>query len=220
MKNNKTIAFLVSFFILFGIAFLGYYYKVSNEQPKKSVLPILGNVPDHHVAPFSFVNQDGKVITNDDVKDKIVVVEYFFATCKGICPKMNENLAKVYAKFKGNSDVMLLSHTVDPLKDTVAALKAYSMKFNADAVQWMFLTGGKQELYDMARYSYLISATDDTAGISIDKDFIHDNHYVLVDNYGRIRGMYDGLDDAKVDSMMGHIKLLLSEKNPKYSPVN
>lgn len=216
MKNNKTTVFLVSFFILFGIAFLAYYYKVSSEQPKKSELPILGNVPDHHVAPFSFVNQDGKTITNEDIKDKIVVVEYFFATCKGICPKMNENLSKVYEKFKNNNDVIILSHTVDPVKDTVAALKAYSMQFNADASHWMFLTGDKKQLYDMARYSYLISAQDDTAGISIDKDFIHDNHYVLVDNYGRIRGMYDGLDDNKVDSMVGHIKMLLDEKNPKY----
>ncbi len=220
MKVNKAGIFLISFFILFGVAFLGYYYKVSSEQPKRSPLPILGNVPDHKVAPFSFVNQDGKTITNEDIKGKIVVVDYFFATCMGICPKMNQNLAKVYERFKGNKDVIILSHTVDPVKDTVAALKAYSIKFGADAGQWMFLTGDKQQLYDMARYSYLISAQDDTAGISIDKDFIHDNHYVLIDNYGRLRGMYDGLDDAKVDSMIGHIVILLDEKTVKYSPVN
>ena len=210
--NNKTTIFLVSFFILFGVAFLGYYYKVNNEQPKRSQLPILGNVPDHRVAPFSFTNQEGKTITNEDVKDKVVVVEYFFTTCKGICPKMNQNLARVYAKVKGNKDVMILSHTVDPVKDTVGAMKAYADRFEADPNQWMFLTGDKKALYDMARYSYLISATDDTAGMSIDKDFIHDNHYVLVDNYGRIRGMYDGLEDNKVDTLVSHIKLLLEEK--------
>ncbi len=210
--NNKTTIFLVSFFILFGVAFLGYYYKVNNEQPKRSQLPVLGNVPDHKVAPFSFTNQEGKTITNEDVKDKIVVVEYFFTTCKGICPKMNQNLARVYAKVKGNKEVIILSHTVDPVKDTVGAMKAYADRFEADPNQWMFLTGDKKALYDMARYSYLISATDDTAGMSIDKDFIHDNHYVLVDNYGRIRGMYDGLEDNKVDTLVSHIKLLLEEK--------
>lgn len=201
--------------MIFGVAFLGYYYKVTKAQPARSTLPVLGNVPEHRVAPFSFTNQEGKTITNDDVKDRIVVVEYFFATCKGICPKMNENLSKIYTKFKGNKNVIFLSHTVDPVKDTVAALKAYSLKFDADPTQWMFLTGDKKELYDMARYSYLISAQDDTAGISIDKDFIHDNHYVLVDNYGRIRGMYDGLDDNKLDTLVSHIKILLEEKKER-----
>lgn len=212
MKSNKTGLFLLCFFIVLGVSFLAYYYKVSNESKKQSALPIIGNDQNHHISEFSFLNQDGKTITNQDIKDKIVVVEYFFATCKGICPKMNENLSKVYTAFKGNKDVMFLSHTVDPKKDTVQALKAYSMRFDADPNQWMFLTGDKKQLYDMARYSYLISADDDTAGISIDQDFIHDKHYVLVDNLGRVRGFYDGLQDADIKKLKGDIKTLLEEK--------
>lgn len=212
MKVNKTAIFLLCFFIVLGVSFLGYFYKVTKESRKQSALPIIGNDQNHHISPFSFVNQEGKTITNQDIKDKIVVVEYFFATCKGMCPKMNENLEKVYQAFKGNKEVMFLSHTVDPLKDTVAALKAYSLRFDANPSQWMFLTGDKKELYDMARYSYLISAEDDTAGISIDKDFIHDKHYILVDNYGRVRGFYDGLQDADVKKLISDIKTLLEEK--------
>lgn len=212
MKNKKIATFLTIFFIVLGVSFLGYYYKVSSEQKGVSKLPIVGNDQNHHVAPFSFTNQDGKTITNADVKDKIVVVEYFFATCKGICPKMNENLNKVYKAYKGNRDVMFLSHTVDPVKDTAEALKAYSMRFDADPEQWMFLTGDKKKLYEMARYSYLISADDDTAGLSPDQDFIHDKHYALVDNLGRIRGMYDGLDDKDVARLIDDIRTLLEEK--------
>src|SRR4051812_4610464 len=96
MKNNRTTVFLVSFFILLGIAFLGYYYKVTHEQKKASPLPVIGNDQNHHISPFAFINQEGKTITNEDIKGKIVVVDYFFATCKGICPKMNANLEKVY----------------------------------------------------------------------------------------------------------------------------
>jgi protein SCO1/2 len=215
MKNNKNTIFLVSFFMLLSVAFLGYYYSESKKTKSRLALPIIGNDQNHHISPFSFTNQEGKTITNADIKDKIVVVEYFFATCKGICPKMNENLAKVYNKFKGNKDVMFLSHTVDPVKDTVAALKAYSMHFNADPEQWMFLTGDKKQLYDMARYSYLISAEDDTAGISVDQDFIHDKHYILVDHFGRVRGFYDGLADTDIDKIIGDIKTLLEEKKEK-----
>ncbi len=213
MKKNKITVFLVSFFILLGVSFLGYYYKVSGEQKKASALPIIGNDQNHHISPFSFTNQDGKTITNADIKNKIVVVEYFFATCKGICPKMNANLSKVYEAFKGNKDVMFLSHSVDPLKDTVEALKAYSLRFDADPTQWMFLTGDKKELYDMARYSYLISADDDTAGLSVDQDFIHDKHYVLVDPEGRVRGFYDGLSDEDIAKITSDIKTLIEEKH-------
>lgn len=198
--------------MVLGIAFIWYSNKTIKER-KKLDLPVIGNDQNHHVAPFSFVNQDGKTITNEDMKGKICVVEYFFATCKGMCPKMNENMVKVYKAFRGNKNVMILSHTVDPIKDTVQALKAYSLRFDADANQWMFLTGDKKKLYDMARYSYLISAEDDTAGISIDKDFIHDKHYALVDGYGRIRGFYDGLDQVNIDKLISDIKTLMEEKN-------
>jgi len=200
--------------MLLGVAFIGYIFpKIRENQQKQPSLPIIGNDQNHHVSPFSFVNQDGKTITNDDVKGKICVVEYFFATCKGMCPRMNENMEKVYKAFIGNKDVLILSHTVDPTKDTVKALKAYSLRFDADPNQWMFLTGDKKQLYDMARYSYLISADDDTAGVSIDKDFIHDKHYALVDGYGRVRGFYDGLSPADISKLITDINTLLKEKS-------
>jgi len=126
---------------------------------------------------------------------------------------MNEDMEKVYKAFRGNKNVLILSHTVDPIKDTVPALKAYSLRFDADPAQWMFLTGSKKQLYDMARYSYLISADDDTTGISIDKDFIHDKHYTLVDGYGRVRGFYDGLSPADIGRLINDINILLKEDN-------
>lgn len=211
MTNKKTGIILITFFILLGASFLGYYYKVTHEA-KKDVLPVIEGDHGHHVQPFSFVNQEGKTITNKDVEGKICVVSYFFATCKGICPRMNENMAKVYKAFRGNSNVLILSHTVDPMKDTVAALKAYSLRFDADPEQWMFLTGDKKALYDMARYSYLISAEDDTTGVNIKDDFIHDKHYSLVDRHGRIRGFYDGLEQKDIDKLISDINALINEK--------
>ena len=180
--------------MLLGIAFIVYIFpKIRESEDKKPKLPIIGNDQNHHIADFAFTDQDGKTITNEDVKGKLYGVNDFFANCKSICTRMNENMEKVYKAIKGNKAVLILSHTVDPVKDTVQALKAYSLRFEADANQWHFLTGDKKKLYDMARYSYLISAEDDTTGISVDKDFIHDKHFALVDRHGRIRGFYDGL---------------------------
>lgn len=185
-----------------------YYYNVSHEQPKH--LPILGD-GDHKVRQFSFTNQDGKTITNDDVKGKICVVEYFFTTCKGICPKMNENMSEVYEAFRGNKNVMILSHTVDPKRDTVAAMKEYSLRFDANPNQWEFLTGDKKELYDMARYSYLVTAVD-TSIKDINQDFIHTDRFVLVDGTGHIRGQYEGTKQSSINQLIGDIKELLKEK--------
>lgn len=210
MQRKKITIILIAFFILLSAAFMMYYYKEMKAAPKR--LKVVGN-DGHTIDTFTFINQEGQRITKKDVEGKILVVEYFFATCKGICPKMNENMAKVYQAFRGNNDILILSHTVDPEKDSAAALKAYSLKFDADPKQWMFLTGDKQELYNKARYSYLISAQDDTAGLSIDKDFIHDKHFVLVDKGGRLRGgFYDGLDNGSINQLIGDIKELLKEK--------
>jgi protein SCO1/2 len=210
MNNRKTRIILIIFFLALTAAFMGYYY-ITAFSHKKSSLPVIGSNQNHHVHPFSFVNQDGKTVTENNMTGKICIVSYFFATCKGICPRMNENLSKVYEAYKGNKEVLILSHTVDPEKDTVAALKKYSLKFNADPGQWMFLTGSKKKLYNMARYSYLISAQDDTAGVSIDQDFIHDQHYVLLDRSLRIRGFYDGLDLKDVTKIITDIRSLLDE---------
>ena len=209
MNSKKITIFLVSFFILLSAVFMTYYYGISREQPKK--LPVLGE-GDHKVRQFSFINQDGKTVTNKDVEGKTYVVEYFFTTCKGICPKMNENMSKVYQAFRGDKRVMILSHTVDPKKDTVAAMKEYSLRFDADPSQWMFLTGDKKELYDMARYSYLVTAADDTGTTDIQSDFIHTDRFVLVDRTGHIRGLYEGTNIGSVNQLIGDIKALLSEK--------
>ncbi len=210
MKVNKTAIFLIVFFIILATAFVTYSLRYLD---KPETLPVMGANTGHKVQPFKFVNQEGDTVTQDAVKGKIYVVEYFFTTCKGICPRMNENMSKVYEAFRGNERVMILSHTVDPKKDTVEAMKAYSLRFEADPEQWMFLTGDKKELYDAARYSYLISAADDTATVDIQSDFIHTDRFVLVDGDGYIRGrFYKGTDMGEVNQLIGDIKMLLKEK--------
>ncbi len=210
MKVTRNGIILIGFFIVLIIAFVAYTYP-KLKQPEK--LPTIADNLGHKIHEFSFVDQEGDTITNETVTGKIYVAEYFFTTCKGICPRMNENMSKVYEAYRGNKDVLFLSHTVDPMKDTVGAMKAYSLRFDADPKQWHFLTGDKQELYNNARYSYLISASDDTAGISIDNDFIHDEHFVLVDRNGRIRGKYyDGTNDEDVAQLIEDIGTLLKEQ--------
>lgn len=217
MKNKKTVVFLTSFFILLAAGFSFWAYPVIKNS-RKTKIGFFGD-PGHSIRPFKFANQLGDSITLDNLKGKIVVVEYFFSTCKGICPTMNENMEKVYAAFKNDNDVLILSHTVDPERDSVEALATYSQQFAADPEHWMFLTGDKKALYDQARYSYLITAVENE-NVEIEDDFIHEKYFVLVDKHGRLRAhednngklsLYDGTDDASVQQLIKDIRELKSE---------
>lgn len=220
MRSNskKIAAFLVIFFIALATVFAFYYNSVSQSMKKPAGLAFLGD-DMHKVRDFSFLNQDGDSITLDKVKGKILVIEYFFSTCQGICPVMNEHMAEVHQTFKNDDEVVILSHTVDPKRDSVATLKAYAKRFDADSKGWMFLTGDKKALYDQARFSYLVTAAD-SSKTDIAADFIHTENFVLVDKNGRVRAHadkngrvfpYDGTDKKDVEQMIKDIKLLKEE---------
>src|SRR5204862_2397759 len=161
-----------------------------------------------YVRPFSFTNQDGKTITEQDVKGKVYVAAYFFTTCKGICPKMNNNMKQVYERFKNENDFLILSHTCDPEQDSAAQLKKYSDSLGVNTSRWMFLTGRKDSLYTMARISYTI---DDPANNlkSIDDDFLHTQFWALVNKKGEVKKVYDGLKESEINSLIKEIEKTL-----------
>lgn len=163
------------------------------------------------VQPFSFTTQDGKKFDNSNVNGKVYVAEYFFTTCKGICPKMNNNLKEVYEDFKNEPDFLILSHTCDPEVDSVAQLKRYADSLNVDTQKWIFLTGRKDSLYKTARLSYTIDDPSNNLK-SIDDDFLHSQFWALVDKKGEVKKIYDGLKPSEIDLMKKKIKELLKEK--------
>lgn len=163
----------------------------------------------HSIAPFSFINQDGKTITDKDYDGKIYIVDYFFTTCKSICPKMTTELIRVQQKLEfAKGSVQILSHTVDPENDSVPVLKAYSEMVHADTKTWNFVTGDKKQLYEMARKSYLLNAVEGDGGPD---DFIHSELFVLIDKEKHIRGIYDGTDIKQVNNLIDDVKVLIAE---------
>ncbi len=163
----------------------------------------------HSIKPFSFINQDGKTITDKDYEGKIYVADYFFASCQTICPKMATELQRVQDKFAyTNGLVQILSHTVNPENDSVPVLKAYSNMVHADNSIWNFVTGDKKQLYEMARESYLVNAMEGDGGPD---DFIHSEFFILVDKEKHIRGIYDGTNIKEVNELLDDIKVLIAE---------
>ncbi|HQQ93531.1 MAG TPA: SCO family protein, partial [Bacteroidia bacterium] len=162
----------------------------------------------HRVKGFSFVNQFGKATDSNTIQNKIYVTEFFFTTCKSICPIMNSNLDKIYHMFGNRGDFLILSHTVDPEQDSVPVLKAYSDLHGVHNSNWLFVTGPKSELYQQARISYLLNADQGDGGPA---DFIHTQNFALVDKERHIRGYYDGTDSLDVNRLITDIKLLIKE---------
>ena len=215
---KKLLPLLLPLAIILALA----WFYMESGSPKKvfKKLPMLGNhkldssyvegklridTVFHTVPAFSFRDQNGRIVTESLVKGKVYVADYFFTTCQSICPIMSKQLDRVY---KTQNEVVILSHTVDPETDTPEILKAYADKFKADPNRWVFLTGGKPELYNLARTGYLLDAQEGNGGA---EDFIHTQNFALIDKKGRIRGFYDGTDSSAVNDLITDIDFLLQE---------
>lgn len=196
----KIAAFSLVIFIAAGISWFVFL-----ALGGKKDLPVLGEA-GHRAGAFSFVNQDGERITEKSVQRKVTIAEYFFTSCPSICPVMNANLKEVYEKFKNNPDFVILSHTVDPERDSVPVMKTYAKKFDAQAPAWEFLTGSKKALYASAYQDYLLAAAD-----SGTDQFIHTQYVALLDKNRRIRGFYDMTNKENLLKLTGDIQQLLKD---------
>jgi len=165
----------------------------------------------HTIADFSFVNQNGKTITQKDYGGKIYVADFFFTTCGSICPKMTTNLVEVQKAIINNPKVMLLSHTVFPETDSVSVLKEYAIKNGVIDNKWNLVTGDKKEIYAMARKSYLAVKLGRPEQLY---DMVHTENFVLVDQKRRVRGFYDGTKKEDMKRLIEDINWLsVNEKN-------
>ena len=196
----------LTYLFFFVVLLCGFYAAlVIFTDFEKVKLPVLNTVQ-----PFTFLRQDSTVVSQKDLKKRIYVAEYFFTTCKGICPKMNKNMQVVYEKYKGNPNFLILSHTVNPENDSVPVLKRYADSLGASPNNWWFLYGSKTDLYKTARESYLLDDPKNSSK-NIDEQFLHTQFFALVDGQGRVRGIYDGIKKDEVDQLMIDIEELMNE---------
>jgi len=162
----------------------------------------------HKIANFSLINQNGKTITQEDYKDKIYVADFFFTTCQTICPIMADNMVVIQEELKNDSDIMLLSHSVTPVIDSVAQLKKYAIEKGVNDEKWNLVTGDKKQIYQLARKSYLAVKT---SGNGDEYDMIHTENFILVDTKKRIRGFYDGTKPEDIEQLLKDIEILKKE---------
>ncbi len=163
----------------------------------------------HRISPFRLINQEGEVITEDSFKDKIYVTDFFFTICPGICPKLTANMMELQDEFLHDDQVLLMSHSVTPERDSVPVLKQYAEDKGILSHKWHLVTGTRQEIYSLGRNEYFI---EEDLGLTKDEDdFLHTENFVLIDKNRHIRGIYNGLNKASINHLIADINTLKRE---------
>ena len=180
-------------------------YNPSNFNPEL-VDPSLQNKTEYHtVSDFKLINQNGDTITQDDYNNKIYIADFFFTSCKTICPVMTDNIGVLQQEFINDIDVMFLSLSVTPDIDNVSVLRDYATNKGVIDSKWHVTTGNKKHIYELARKSYFAVVEQGDGGL---QDFIHTPNFVLVDKEKQIRGIYNGTDDMEIQRIIEDINIL------------
>ncbi len=199
----------------FSIVAIATFIVLGACTKKNEKLPIFGeremkgaDTVYHTIAPFAFVDQDSAIVTNETFKGKIYVADFFFTTCRTICPIMKTQMKRVYEATAQDPDVVILSHTIDPEYDTVQLLHEYANMLGVSSDRWHFVTGVRDSIYKIAQTSYFVTAAEDKT----EQDgFIHSGAFLLIDKKQRIRGKYDGTKQPDVDRLIADIAKLRAE---------
>jgi len=163
----------------------------------------------HSISEFAFTDQDSSKITNANFDGKIYVADFFFTTCPSICPITTAQMLRIYTRFKNDTNVLILSHTIDPEYDQVPVLKEYADRLDVSSDKWHFVTGNKDSIYNMAQNSYYARAGEDPGAPG---GFVHSGAFALIDRHRHIRGIYDGTKPKEVDKLMKDMVILMKEK--------
>jgi len=171
----------------------------------------------HQIRDFSLTNQEGKTISWNDLKGKIVIADFFFTHCPTICPGLTRNMKRLAESIhngqrvgdKTNTLVHFISFSIDPERDSVERLKYWADRFQINPEQWWLLTGLKKDIYDLIINEIKVPVED---GKGVDTSFMHTDHFVLIDSNRYVRGYYHGLDSASLGQLSEDLVLLTLEK--------
>jgi protein SCO1 len=162
-----------------------------------------GTVPE-----FELVNQDGKNFGLRDLRGKIWIADFIYTTCPGPCPMISNRMSELQEPLK-NTDVHLVSFSVDPAKDTPQILRGYAEKLGAEPGRWDFLTGPQSTIYNLSRNGFKLAISDGSDAYGIP---VHSTRMILVDRHGEIRGYYDAVEADAVTKLVADTTHLLREQ--------
>jgi protein SCO1/2 len=183
------------------------FYRTAALTPEWLAGPDRASPAVHRVSAFDLRNQHGAAVRDSILDGRVSIVHFFFATCGGVCPATRVNLAQLMRAVP-DADVRILSHSVQPERDSVAALAAYAELHGIRDPRWQLLTGTRSEVERLARESYFVNLSDGRSYGT--EQLAHTETVVLVDRQRRIRGVYNGTLPLDVERLRDDIAMLVS----------
>jgi len=166
-----------------------------------------GSVPD-----FSLVERSGKKTSLAELRGKVWIADFIYTNCTDTCPLQTADMAKLQEQWMNESDLELVSFSVDPERDTPRVLSQYADRFKASAKRWLFLTGGKEEITRLVQDGFRLAAAPAPNSNNGDGVILHSPRFVLVDRQTKIRGYYDSRDPEALQRLKNDIATLLKDK--------
>lgn len=219
MKNTQKVGILIGILVIPALIFLFLKFFGQNYYDLPYLFPKIddygnavvkdGDTVFHQIPRFELLDKDGKPFTTDKIKDKIYVADFFFTRCGTICPKLSKSLTRIQEAYQNNSDVLIVSHTVDPEHDRGEVLQKYAADYKAIDNKWFFVTGDKANIYKLIIEGYKLPVSDSSMLNKPEDAFVHSEKMLLIDKNGFVRGIYDGTNKADVDRLITEIDILL-----------
>jgi len=204
--------FVMKYLSLDAVAMPGRYFAPDSVIVKEVNGKTTTDTVWHQVKNIHFTNQLGKHVSLDDLRGKIIVVDFFFTRCPSICPGLARSMKKLQRSFAQNDTIVqFISISIDPEHDSVPQLRKFADRYDADHDTWWFVTGDKKEIYDMALHELKANIADP----GVDTAFIHTENFFLLDTNRIVRGYYNGFDSIKQRKLVQDIPLLMLEKDRK-----
>ena len=181
------------------------------------------------VSDFSLLERSGRRVRLADLRGKVWIADFIYTKCTETCPLQTAYMAQLQRDLAAERDLRFVSITVDPKHDTPAVLRGYATRYGADAERWLFLTGDKRAIYELAQKGFrlaVVDPDDEVQGTSFwpfgprpayathgSKGLmIHSSRLIVVDRQARVRGMYPGTEPDAVTRLRRDVKILLRER--------
>ena len=204
MRHRLWVAVLVALAAGASAASLARWLAWDEDGRRTFPLEAHGEVPN-----FSLIERSGRPVRLSDLAGRAWIVDFVFTNCTGPCPLLTRQMSNLQRPLAGFSDVLLVSITVDPERDTPGVLSDYAQQYGAEGERWLFLTGKKEAVYTLIREGFKLVVEE--GGGSGPHQMIHSVRFALVDGEGRVRSYYDGTDPELAQNILPDVRALLRE---------
>lgn len=196
-------SYIITLFTIISFLGISATWVISKANDSVQELPpVIKKVPD-----FQMMSHLGNPFNQENLKNKITILDFIFTSCPGPCPIMSTNMRTLYKQYKLHPDLQFISISVDPEYDTQEVLKLYADANGVNDARWKFLRANMKSTKNLSTGGFMFMSDNLPAGHSV--------KFVLIDEDGNIRQYYNGTDDGSISILRTHINSFLKQRSGK-----